>query len=99
LRARSRRTGASTACSAANDTGRKLTIGSGDLGQYTHQHTRDWSAKVAEADAFVFVMPEYNFGCNAELKKAIDYLHREWQYKPVGLVSYGGVSGGPGPRR
>ena len=54
------------------------------LGRYTHQHTRDWSAKVAEADAFVFVMPEYNYGYNAELKNAIDYLHSEWQYKPVG---------------
>ncbi|WP_030910018.1 NADPH-dependent FMN reductase [Streptomyces sp. NRRL F-5126] len=64
------------------------------LGQYTHQHTRDWSAKISEADAFVFVMPEYNFGYNAELKNAIDYLHGEWQYKPVGLVSYGGVSAG-----
>jgi NAD(P)H-dependent FMN reductase len=64
------------------------------LGQYTHQHTRDWSAKVAEADAFVFVMPEYNYGFNAELKNAIDYLHSEWQYKPVGLVSYGGVAAG-----
>lgn len=64
------------------------------LGRYTHQHTRDWSAKVAEADAFVFVMPEYNYGYNAELKNAIDYLHSEWQYKPVGMVSYGGVSAG-----
>lgn len=64
------------------------------LGQYTHQHTRDWSAKVAEADAFVFVMPEYNYGYNAELKNAIDYLHSEWHYKPVGMVSYGGVSAG-----
>lgn len=64
------------------------------LGQYTHQHTRDWSAKVAEADAFVFVMPEYNYGYNAELKNAIDYLYNEWQYKPVGLVSYGGLAGG-----
>jgi NAD(P)H-dependent FMN reductase len=64
------------------------------LGRYTHQHTKDWSAKVAEADAFVFVMPEYNYGYNAELKNALDYLHGEWQYKPVGLVSYGGVSGG-----
>lgn len=64
------------------------------LGQYTHQHTRDWSAKVAEADAFLFVMPEYNYGYNAELKNAIDYLHAEWHYKPVGLVSYGGVSAG-----
>lgn len=64
------------------------------LGQYTHQHTRDWSAKIAEGDAFVFVMPEYNYGYNAELKNAIDYLHNEWKYKPVGLVSYGGVSAG-----
>jgi NAD(P)H-dependent FMN reductase len=64
------------------------------LGRYTHQHTRDWSAKVAEAEAFVFVMPEYNYGYNAELKNAIDYLYREWRYKPVGLVSYGGVAAG-----
>ncbi|MEV7845237.1 NADPH-dependent FMN reductase [Streptomyces cyaneofuscatus] len=64
------------------------------LGRYTHQHTRDWSAKVREADAFVFVMPEYNYGYNAELKNAIDYLHEEWKYKPVDLVSYGGVSAG-----
>jgi NAD(P)H-dependent FMN reductase len=64
------------------------------LGNYVHQHTRDWSAKVSEADAFVFVMPEYNYGYSAPLKNAIDYLHTEWFYKPVGLVSYGGVSAG-----
>ncbi|GAB3445776.1 NAD(P)H-dependent oxidoreductase [Streptomonospora sediminis] len=64
------------------------------LGQYTHQHTLDWSAKVSAADAFVFVMPEYNYGFNAELKNAIDFLHHEWAYKPVGLVSYGGVAAG-----
>jgi NAD(P)H-dependent FMN reductase len=63
-------------------------------GQYQHEHTKDWSAKVAAADAFVFVMPEYNHSYNAALKNAIDYLNREWAYKPVGLVSYGGVSGG-----
>lgn len=64
------------------------------LGQYVHQHTKDWSATVASADAFVFVMPEYNYGYNAELKNAIDYLNQEWAYKPVGLVSYGGVAAG-----
>ncbi|MHC3820247.1 NADPH-dependent FMN reductase [Streptomyces sp. DT9] len=64
------------------------------LRRYTHQHTREWSARIAGTDAFVFVMPEYNYGYNAELKNAIDYLHHEWQYKPVGLVSYGGVSAG-----
>lgn len=64
------------------------------LRQYTHQHTKDWSATIERADAFVFVMPEYNYGFNAPLKNAIDYLHLEWAYKPVGFVSYGGVSAG-----
>ncbi|HZC06177.1 MAG TPA: NADPH-dependent FMN reductase [Ktedonobacterales bacterium] len=64
------------------------------LRQYVHQHTKDWSARVDAADAFVFVMPEYNFAFTAPLKNAIDYLHTEWAYKPVGLVSYGGVSAG-----
>ena len=30
----------------------------------------------------------------AAVKNAVDYLHNEWQYKPAGLVSYGGVSAG-----
>jgi NAD(P)H-dependent FMN reductase len=64
------------------------------LAQYTHQHTKDWSAAVQAADAFVFVTPEYNYGFTAPLKNAIDFLHSEWQYKPVGFVSYGGVAGG-----
>jgi NAD(P)H-dependent FMN reductase len=61
---------------------------------YQHQHTRDWSARVGAADAFVFVMPEYNHGFNAPLKNALDYLSQEWAYKPVSFVSYGGVAGG-----
>ena len=62
--------------------------------QYVHQHTKDWSASVDRADAFVFVTPEYNHGFTAALKNALDYLHTEWEYKPVGFVSYGGVSAG-----
>lgn len=64
------------------------------LGTYEHQHTKDWSATVSRADAFVFVTPEYNYGYNAVLKNAIDFLHTEWQHKPVGFVSYGGVAAG-----
>jgi NAD(P)H-dependent FMN reductase len=64
------------------------------LREYTKQHTHDWSARVEETDAFVFITPEYNHGYPASLKNAIDYLHHEWHYKPVGFVSYGGVSAG-----
>lgn len=64
------------------------------LGEYVHAHTKRWSAMVVGADAFVFVMPEYNHGFNAPLKNAIDYLYREWQLKPVGFVSYGGLAAG-----
>jgi NAD(P)H-dependent FMN reductase len=64
------------------------------LRQYTHQHTWDWSAVVEATDAFIFVTPEYNHGFSAPLKNAIDYLLAEWQHKPAGIVSYGGVSAG-----
>jgi NAD(P)H-dependent FMN reductase len=64
------------------------------LRQYVHDHTKAWSAVVEASDAFVFVMPEYNHGFTAPLKNAIDFLFTEWAHKPVGFVSYGGVSGG-----
>jgi NAD(P)H-dependent FMN reductase len=64
------------------------------LRQYTKEHTIRWSAEVDAADAFVFVMPEYNHGFNAPLKNAIDFLHHEWGHKPAGFVSYGGVAAG-----
>ena len=64
------------------------------LRQYEYQHTKDWSATISRADAFIFVIPEYNYGFNAALKNAIDYLHGEWQHKPAGIVSYGGVAAG-----
>ena len=64
------------------------------LRQYTHQHTKEWSARVAGSDAIVIVTPEYNHGYSAAVKNAIDYLHHEWHYKPVGFVSYGGVAAG-----
>lgn len=64
------------------------------LKDYRHQHTKDWSATVDAADAFVFVTPEYNYSTPAPLVNALDYLYQEWCYKPAGFVSYGGVSGG-----
>ncbi|MFJ5780171.1 NADPH-dependent FMN reductase [Streptomyces sp. NPDC093094] len=64
------------------------------LRQYTRQHTRDWSATVDRADAFVMVTPEYNYGYSAVTKNALDYLCHEWADKAVGFVSYGGVGAG-----
>ena len=62
--------------------------------QYTKQHTLDWSARVDAADAVILVTPEYNHSYSPALKNAIDFLAQEWWRKPVGFVSYGGVSGG-----
>jgi NAD(P)H-dependent FMN reductase len=64
------------------------------FGEYVHQHTKDWSATVSRGDAFIFVMPEYNYGFNAALKNALDYLNKEWAGKVVGFASYGGVAAG-----
>ncbi|MET9427524.1 NAD(P)H-dependent oxidoreductase [Streptomyces sp. NPDC003036] len=52
------------------------------------------SPKLADADAFVVLTPEYNHSFPAALKSLIDWHFSEWQAKPVGFVSYGGMSGG-----
>ena len=62
--------------------------------KYQHEHTKKWSAKINEADTFIIVLAEYNFGFPAPIKNALDFLFVEWMHKPVGFVSYGGVSGG-----
>ncbi|HZH11057.1 MAG TPA: NAD(P)H-dependent oxidoreductase [Microvirga sp.] len=64
------------------------------LRKYHHAHTKAWSKSVAEADAFVFVTPEYNYGPPPSLLNALNYLALEWNYTPAGFVSYGGISGG-----
>jgi NAD(P)H-dependent FMN reductase len=64
------------------------------LKKYEKEHTRKWSACVDAADAFVFVMPEYNAGACSSFINALTFLYEEWSYKPCGFVSYGGISGG-----
>jgi len=61
---------------------------------YQHEHTKKWSELVSSFDAFVFVTPEYDYGAPASLLNALQYLFKEWNYKPATFVSYGGVSGG-----
>jgi NAD(P)H-dependent FMN reductase len=52
------------------------------------------SPRLAAADGFVVITPEYNHSFPGALKIAIDWHNTEWRAKPVGFVSYGGVSGG-----
>jgi len=53
---------------------------------------REFSERVARADALVLVTPEYNSGYPGVLKNALDYLLPEYRRKPVGIIS---VSAGP----
>lgn len=55
---------------------------------------RDVSQRLAAADAFVVVTPEYNHSFPASLKNFIDWHYTQWRAKPVGFVSYGGLGGG-----
>ncbi|WP_418956932.1 NADPH-dependent FMN reductase [Streptomyces tritici] len=50
--------------------------------------------RLADADAYVVLTPEYNHSYPAGLKNLIDWHYGEWQAKPVAFVSYGGISGG-----
>ncbi|MER6995124.1 NAD(P)H-dependent oxidoreductase [Streptomyces sp. NPDC000410] len=52
------------------------------------------SPRLEDADAFVVITPEYNHSFPAPLKSLIDWHYTQWQAKPVGFVSYGGISGG-----
>lgn len=61
-------------------------------GKYEHESVTRWSRDIAEAEAFIFVSPEYNHGISAVLKNAVDWLWGEWTGKPASIVSY---SGGP----
>ncbi|MEU7915146.1 NADPH-dependent FMN reductase [Microbispora bryophytorum] len=52
------------------------------------------SPRLAAAEAFVVVTPEYNHSFPASLKNLIDWHYAQWQAKPIGFVSYGGLGGG-----
>ncbi len=53
-----------------------------------------FAKRIAVAEAYVVVTPEYNRSFPASLKQAIDCAYAEWRAKPVGFVSYGYRAGG-----
>lgn len=63
------------------------------LGNYAHEHTKRWSAKIDSLDGFVFVTPEYNHSISGAMKNAIDFIYNEWNNKAAGFVSYGSTGG------
>lgn len=60
---------------------------------YKNEAVARFTTKIAEADAYVIVTPEYNRGTTAVLKNALDWVYQEWNNKPVAFVSYGTVGG------
>jgi NAD(P)H-dependent FMN reductase len=51
------------------------------------------AGRLADADGFVFLTPEYNHSFPASVKNVIDWHFTEWAYKPVAFVGYGGSGG------
>src|ERR1700719_289290 len=60
-------------------------------GVYTEPEAEAWRKRIAEFDAFVATVAEYNHGPTAVLKNAFDSASLEWQRKPIAFVGYGGV--------
>jgi len=58
-----------------------------------HPRAGAWLQKLAEADGYVIVTPEYNHSIPASLKDALDYTDFQMQKKPAAIVSYGTVGG------
>jgi NAD(P)H-dependent FMN reductase len=61
---------------------------------YVNPLGRTWAQRVGKADGVILITPEYNHAPPAVLKNALDWVGPEWTDKPVGLISYGGISGG-----
>ena len=64
---------------------------------YSDERVRRWNRKIAEADAYVVITPEYNHSIPGELKNAIDsvFVSFAFRNKPMAMVGYSaGVGGG-----
>src|SRR5207245_10479587 len=62
------------------------------LSQYSTDHTKAWSAKIASFDAFVFATPEYIHATSGALTHAFDYLYHERMNRAAGVVGSGDAS-------
>lgn len=60
---------------------------------YAEEAVVRWTQKIADADVFLFIMPEYNRSVPGVLKNAMDWVYPEWNKKAAGFVSYGTIGG------
>jgi NAD(P)H-dependent FMN reductase len=73
------------------------TIGDPSDPTYSDEIVRRWNRKIAEADAYLIVTPEYNHSVPGELKNAIDsvFVSFAFRNKPMAFAGYSaGVGGG-----
>jgi NAD(P)H-dependent FMN reductase len=63
------------------------------MGDYQDPLQIRWAEKIASADGYILICPEYNHGAPAVLKNALDFVYAEWHRKPVTFVGYGGNGG------
>jgi NAD(P)H-dependent FMN reductase len=71
-------------------------IGDPNDPSYSDQIVRQWNRKIAEADAYLVITPEYNHSVPGELKNAIDSVFFSFAFrnKPMAMVGYSGGIGG-----
>lgn len=62
-------------------------------GIYDQPKQQQWADKIAQAQAFILISPEYNHGYSPALKNALDYLGKEWQGKSAAYIAYGSTNG------
>jgi NAD(P)H-dependent FMN reductase len=70
----------------------ETTSPAGHHGNYALDVQRRFVAKIAQADGYIIVTPEYNHGYPAALKNALDHGYYEWNNKPTAFVSYAGTA-------
>jgi NAD(P)H-dependent FMN reductase len=72
-------------------------IGNPQDPSYSEEIVRRWNRKVAEADAYLIITPEYNHSVPGVLKNALDsvFVSFAFRNKPIAAVGYStGVGGG-----
>jgi NAD(P)H-dependent FMN reductase len=72
------------------------TVGDFKNPTYSQPLVKKWNAKIAEADAFLILTPEYNHSVPGVLKNALDsvFLSFAMRNKPLGMVGYSAGGGG-----